>query len=187
MAMVEKAHFCRVVLVVDLVGLPVSQMKSLHPAKGQLHSLQVKAYILQVLTEARETVFHILQVPMEVQEIVFHILQVPMEGREIVYHILQVQMEGREIVYHILQVQMAALVKVAFHSLGPMDSFHIQQAHLEHRTAQDDLLEDSRWHIQVVALALAHIHAPSCQRLLRLPLHPLVFLPFHWQVHIHLC
>ena len=164
MAMVEKAHFCRVVLVVDLVGLPVSQMTNLHPAKGQLHNLQVKVYSLQVLTEAQGTVFHILQVPMEVQEIVYRILQVPMEGREIVYHILQ--------------VQMAALVKVAFHSLGPTDSFHIQQAHLEHRIALDDLLEDSRWHIQVVALALAHIHAPSCQRLLRLPLHPLVFLPF---------
>ena len=140
-------------------------MKNLHPAKGQLHNLQVKAYSLQVLTEARGTVFHILQVPME--------------GREIVYHILQVPREGQEIVYHILQVQMAAQGKVAFHRLGRMDSFHIRQAHLEHRIAQDDLLEDSRWHIQVVALALAHIHAPSCQRLLRLPWHPLVHLPFH--------
>ena len=133
-----------------------------------------------MLTEARETVFHILQVLTEAQETVFHILQVPMEGRETVYHILQVPMEGQEIVYHILQVQMAALVKAAFHSLGPMDSFHIRQAHLERRIAQDDLLEDSHWHIQVVALALAHIHAPSCQHLLRLPLHPLAFLPFHW-------
>ena len=165
MAMVEKAHFCRVVLVVDLVGLPVSQMQSLHSVKGQLHNLQVKAYSLQVLTEARVTVFHILQVPMEVQEIVYHILQVPMEGRGIVYHILQ--------------VQMAALVKAAFHRLGRMDSFRIRRAHLEHRTAQDDLLEDSHWRIQVVALALAHIHAPSCQRRLRLPLHPLGTLPFH--------
>ena len=134
-------------------------MKNLHPAKDQLHNLQVKACSLQVLTEARE----------------------------IVFHNPQVRMEDRETAFHILQVQMAALGKVAFHSLGRMDSFHIPQAHVEHRIAQDDLLEDSHWHIQVAALALAHIHAPLCQRLLRLPWHPLAFLPFHWQVHIHLC
>ena len=179
MAKAEKARFCKAVLFVDLAVLLVLQMHNLRLAKGQLHNLRAKAYSLQAPMEAQETVFRILQVPMEVQETVFRILQVPMEVQETVSRILQVPMEVQETVFHILQVQMAVLVKVAAHSLERMDSFHIRQAHLEHRIAQDDLLEGSRWHIQVEALALAHIHVPSCQRLLRLPSRPLVFLPFH--------
>ena len=51
-------------------------------------------------------------------------------------------MEAQETVFHILQAQMVVLVKVAFRSLEPTDFFHIQQAHLHCRTAQDGLLED---------------------------------------------
>ena len=57
---------------------------------------------------------------------------------------LLVLMEAREIAFHSLQVQMAVLEKVVFHSLERMDFFHIQQAHLGRRIAQDGLLEDSR-------------------------------------------
>lgn len=96
-------------------------------------------------------------------------------------------MEAQETVLHILQVQMAVLVKAAFRSLERTDFCHIQQAHLHRRIAQDDLLEDSHSHIQVVALALARIHWSSCQRLPQLLSRPLVSLPFHCQVRSRLC
>lgn len=129
--MAEKAHFCKNLLAVGLAELLVSHTRILHLAKGLCHSLrELSAEVVMALS-------HILQAR------VLCGLLVPMEAREIVFYTLQVQMEAQEIVFHILQVQMAVLVKVVFHSLERKDFFHIQQAHLGRRIAQDDLLEDS--------------------------------------------
>ena len=97
------------------------------------------SHILQV-----KVPFCTLQVPTGAQEIVFHIPQVPTVVQGTVFHTHQVLTGALEIVCHTHQVPMAVLVKVASHSLEQTDFFHIQQAHQDHRIAQDDLLEDSR-------------------------------------------
>lgn len=133
--MAEMVRFCRVVLFVGLAGLLVSHTHTLHLAKGLPHSLRgLSVELVMALS-------HILHLKVRLCS-----LQVQMVVlAKVVFRILQVQMAVlAKAVFHILQVQMAVLVKVVFHSLERTDFFHIQQAHLGRRIAQDDLLEDSR-------------------------------------------
>lgn len=114
----EKAHSCKVVLVLDLVELLASDTHSLRLAEGLRRRL--------------------LALSVEVVAVLFRIR--PVKGLSCSH---QAPMEAQETVFHTLQVQMAALVKAVFHSLERTDFFYIQQAHHSHRIARDDFLEDS--------------------------------------------
>lgn len=116
--MAEKVHFCKVVLVVGLAGPLVSHTRSLDLAEGLRHSLR--------------------ELSVEVVMALSHILRV-----KVLLCSLQAPTEVQEIAFHILRVQMAVLVKVVFRSLERTGFYHIQQAHLRLRTAQDGLPEDS--------------------------------------------
>ena len=128
----EKAHSCKVVLVLGLVELLASYTRSLRLAEGRHRKLlALSVEVVAVLYRIRPVMALSCN------------LQAPTEAQETVFYILQVPMEAQGTVFHILQVQMAALVKAVFHSLERTDFFYIQRAHHSHHIARGDFLEDS--------------------------------------------